>query len=62
MSIVVGSSVGVSFITSSASIVLYMVESSDSYILLLFLLLSVMPIDTPSVKTSELLVSLFGFE
>ena len=62
MSIVVGSSVDVPFVTSSASIVLYMVESSDSYILLLFLLLSVMPIYTPSVKTSELLVSLFGVE
>ena len=52
----------VSFVTSSVSSVLYFVVSTDSSKLLLLLLLSVMSIDIPSVKTSELLVSLFDVE
>ena len=59
---VMGSDVGVSFVTSSTSSVLYLVRSTDSSILLLLLLLSVMPIEILSVETSELLVSLFDVE
>ena len=59
---VVGSGGVVLFATSSTSSVLYLVRSTDSSILLLLLILSVMPIEIPSVETSELLVSLFDVE
>ena len=60
---VVGSSVGVLFVISSASSVLYLVGSTaSSILLLLLLLLSVIPINMPSVENSELLVSLFDVE
>ena len=57
-----GSGVVVSFVTSSASSVLYLVGSVDSSKLLLLFILSVMHIDIPSVETSELLVSLFDVD
>ena len=56
-----GSGVGVLFVASSTSSVLYLVGSDDIFIMVL-LLLSDMPIGMPSVETSEFLVSLFDIE
>ena len=57
----VGSGVGVSFVASSRSSVLYVVGSADISIMVL-LLLSDMHIDMPNVESSELRVSLFDVE
>ena len=58
---VMWSGVGVLCVASSTSIVLYLVGSDDISIMVLLLLFD-MPIEMPTVETSELIVSLFDVE
>ena len=62
VSIVVRIGVGVLFFAFSASNMLYLLEASDTSMLLLLFLLSVMHIDVTRDETSELLVFLFDVE